>query len=512
MRRTLIAAALMLAYPAAAQVARPVAAAMAEADALKASGDDKGALERAKAALVIAEAERPANRRSVYEALDHLTGFWPAGDLEGQFALFDRLAPMGATIEGADSYRPLALLAGRNVLAFFLGKPGASLDAVAVPLARSAPLARGDKERMDTAALGIMLAQFYTNAGQRAKAVDILAVASKLFETAPAKPLSTYPGGLTTLAQIHAGWGDWDTSLRYADRAIVAHDAFDTRRTVNAAAPLIHRGNALRTMQRFPEAEVALRQALALADAVPDPFIKVSALQALGTFYAATGRDALAVPLITRAADLAVGFPPGAGSRVAALNDLHGLAIRRGDFAEALRLMRQARADVEKRNFRGSLNHAAVLMALANAATATGALDEARSALAEAAPMVEKSERAGGQRRAELAMARGRLALREGRLGEGDALMGGGLALTLGQQAPDQTLVYSANIALAQAQLGAGNRAAAWARGRSGADVLTRLIVRRSGAAGASTQIVGQEARAFDTAIDVAWALGGSSR
>lgn len=509
MKQILILAVLMFAHPVEAQVARPVAAAMAEADALKAKGDDKGALERAKAALAMAETG--ASERSVYEALDHLTGFWPSGDLQGQFALFDRLAPMAARVEGEGSYRALAALAGRNVLAFFLGKPGASLDAVATPLAKAAPLAPGDKERMDTAALGIVLAQFYTNAGQRPKAVEILGVATKLFETAPTTPLATYPGGLTTLAQIHAGWGDWDASLRYADRAIVAHDAYDRRRTVNAAAPLIHRGNALRAMQRFAEAETAFRDALALADAVPDPIIKVSALQALGTFYAATGRDALAVPLITRAADLAEPFPPGAGSRVAALNDLHGIAIRNGDFPEALRLMRLARVDVAQRNFKGSLNHAAVLIALANAATATGALDEARGALAEAASMVEKSERAGGQRRADLLLARGRLALREGRLAEGNTLMSDGLALTLGQQAPDQTIVYSANIGIARARLGAGAIAEAWLRGRSGADVLTRMIVRRSTAAGAG-QLADQEARAFDTAIDVAWALGRRSR
>ena len=503
-----LAISLVTATPAVAEVDRrvapQVARLMAEADASKARKDDPGALAAAKAALAAAEA-RKGDERSQFEALDHLTGFWPSGDLEGSFTLFDRLAPLAARVEGADAYRAHAALSGRNLLAFFLGKPGASLDAITAPLERAIATARTDKERMDTGAVGLMLGQFYINAGQRPKAQAVIDRAAALFETTPATPIATFPGGLTTLAQIYAIWGDWSRSLSYADRAIVAHDEVDRRRTVNAAAPLIHRGNALNAMQWFEDAEVAYRTAVALTDTAPDPFIKASVLSAIGRFYVSTGRDALAVPLLTRAADLATSFPPGAGSRMAALTDLYGIAMRRTDFAEALRLMQLAQDDVEKRTFRNSLSHGVVLLALASAALPLGKLDDARKAIEAAAPMVEKGDRPGGQRQADLRIVRGRLALREGRIDAGVAELQAGIAMFSALPNTDPNAAAAAEATLADALLQQAAPGAAWASGRRGAQRITDAIIRRSISAGAGSVLSDQEMNVLDTALKAAW-------
>lgn len=492
------------AEPATTAVGRRVDALIARADAIKAK-DRPAAYQLGVEAVALAEANQDRDLGAYFRAMDKITTYHDDSDLNLTWTLFTKFVAVATRYKGPDAYETLSATAGVNIMALFLGKPGATLDAIAVPLARAAPLAPTEKDRADMAGLATLLGGFYDDAGQHAKAVATVAIAARLYATPPATPNTSYYNGLTTLAKVYSGWREWDASLAAADRVIAAKIASGDVDEINAGPAYVFRGTALLNLGRYREAEAAYRDALAYADARKADSFRASVLNTLGNFYAAIGRDDLAIPLIERAAELGKGFPPGSASRAAALLDLYNIAMRRSDYRGALGFAQAIDADIATRTFKNSAQHAGGLIAIANAAMPTGDLVGAKAALDRAETMLKTAGKPGDARDAELTLARGRLAVRNGDTAGGAKLLAAARSRYAALRNVDPVTLASTDASLATALASMGDRTQAWTVARRGADGLAALALARSIASNATARLSAQDTTVLDTALDAAW-------
>ena len=483
---------------------RRIASIVAEAEALKAKGDAKGGLARVRDAMALAEEDPGPRSENLFKALDALSEHLPSADFELQFAVFDRLSAVASTARGADSYPALAALAGRNVLAFVLRKPGAGLPAFAEALGRATPLATSERDKGQMTGLAMILAQLYDATGQHAKAVDIVATVGKFYETMPSVPNSSFAPGLMSLALRYADWQDWPKAIDAADRSIIASVAFHRKRTTEVTSALRVRGNAFVALGQVADAEREFREAVALADQQPDLGVTTSALLNLARLYMTTGRDALAVPLLDRVAEMAIDGPPQSNTRMIALLDRYNVAMRADDRAGAVRFAALALADADARGFATSQNYVPILLAVANAAIRSNDLVAADAALAKAQILLPKVVSANSSRYADVMFARGRIALARGSYVTAASETRAAIARWGTTPGADPQQVASAGAMLTQSLGRLGDHAGAWRAGRTGADQMTRVLLDRA-ARGGLELLDPQSLTIFETAVDAAW-------
>ncbi len=483
-----------------------VKALASEADALRIKGDKATALVRAREAVALAEKTPGKRGENLFLALDALTSHIPDVDFEQQFATFDRLATVAATARGTDSYETQVALAGRHVLAFVLRKPGAALPPLADALGKATARAEGEDDRARVTGLTMVLAQLYDATGQHDKAVATIANVAKFYDRPPTVPNRSFAPGLMSLAIRYSDWQDWPRAVDAADRAITASVAYHGKRTTDILPALRVRGGAAIAAGRFDDAERDYREAVALADTAPDVGATTSALLALGRLYIASGRYALATPLLERTATLAETAVAQSNTRLAALVELYNVAKLTGDSPAATRYARLARQDAVARKLDRSANYVYALLAVANAELAEGRLAEAGDALAALEQLAPTVLPATGSRRADVLMLRARLAY-----AQGDAAAGVGHVRAAQQQlalakAQDVQQAAAASSLLATGLLRIGQAGAGWSAGRSGANALTNVLVGRAGGAGAAA-VDAQSLGVFDTTLDAAWAV-----
>lgn len=492
--------------PAAERTDARIAALRAEAAALKAGGDAATALERARAGLALAEKDPGPGDANLYEALDALSDYLPDSDLEQQFQLYARLAPLAARVKGADSYPALSTLAGRNVLAVILGKPGASIPAFADVLVKAMAVAGTEKEQAQVTGLAMILAQLYDATGQHPKAVEVVASAGRFYESPPAVPNSSYAPGLMSLALRYSDWQQWDKAIDAADRAIAASVAFHKRRVVEIASAQKVRGNAFIALGRYTEAEAAFRDAVVLADKEPDLGVTTSALFNLARLYMSTGRDSLARPLLLRIEDmLRDKGPKQSNTRMIALLDLHNIATRAGDNAGALAFAKAARADADTRGFAGSPVYLGILLAVANASTRLRDFDTATAAVEAAEALLPKAVSPGSPRYADVTYARASIAIAQRDLKQAVALMRSSIELWEKSSGAEAKQIASARSALARALYQTGDASGAWSVGRRSAAQMSAVVIDRAGRGGADL-LDDESSRVFDSAVELAWA------
>jgi tetratricopeptide (TPR) repeat protein len=508
MNLALLAVALSLAPPSAPvaeRTDRRIAALATEALALRVAGQRDAALAQAEAAMALAERDPGPRQVNLYVALDALRETVPDQDYERQYAAYARFAAVATAAKGADSYAALAATTGRNMLGYILRKPGASIAAVADPLARAMPIAPDDVERARTAGWAMFVAQLYDSTGQHPRALEVATTTATFFNTPPATPNRMFGVSMGMMAQRYADWQDWAGAILAADRAIAASQVFHGRRTTEITGSLKARGRAYAALGRYADAERDYREAVALADTLPNPVLQSGTMFDLAKFYVLTGRDALAVPILERTAERARANPPQSNTRLLALIDLYNAARRASDDDAALRHAMAARADGDARGLKGGANYVTALFAVANASIGVGQIDVAARILDEIAAMLPRAVSANNTRYADLMVARGRLAADRGDFAASareyrDAVAGweahGG----------DRLQIAETRIDLAQSLARAGDAEGAWRAARSGGDGVIGIAATRVGS-GNAQPLDHKSLGVFDATIDTAWAV-----
>lgn len=502
---TLVVASLSVATASASErSSRRIATLAAEAAVLKAKGDAVAARTRVAEAVALAERDPGRNQQNLFEALNATTKHIPDNDFEQQYAVYARLAPLAAQVKGADSFDAWATLAGRNVLAFVLRKPGASIPAFADALAKATPLAVDERDKAQMVGLTMVLAQLYDATGQHDRAVQTVASAAEFYDAPPVVPSDIYSNGLMTLAQRYADWQDWPKALDAADRAIVASVAFHGRRTADLVTALKVRGGVHSANARYGDAERDYREAVALADTAPSPAVQSGALLNLARLYVLTGRDALARPLFERAAEVARALPPQSNTRLVALLDLYNMAMRASDLDGATRYARAARDDADARGFGGGPNYVTVLLAISNASLRAGDADAAARTLADVESLLPKAVPPKSSRYADLMSARAKLAMMRGDIPESVRQYRAAIERWAQSPTGDKTQVAVTRAMLTESLARTGDIVGAWRSSRQGATEMTDVIIAR-GAGGNREPIDRSAMTIFETAIEAAW-------
>ncbi|MES2337331.1 MAG: tetratricopeptide repeat protein [Pseudomonadota bacterium] len=486
-------------------VERRVAALAAEAMTLKLAGDRPAALARAEAATALAERKPGPRQATLYVALNALRETVPDQDFERQYATYARFAAVATQAKGAESYAALAATTARNLLAYVLRKPGATIAGIADPLTRAMPIAPDDVERARTAGWSMFLAQLYDSTGQHDRAVQTVATTATFFNEPPATPNWMFGTSMSVMANRYADWQDWPRAILAADRAIAASVAFHGSRRTELTSPLKARGRAYAAQGRFADAERDYREAVALADTLPNPILQSGTMLDLARFYVLTGRDALAVPILERTAERARANPPQSSTRMMALIELYNLAQRAGDDAAASRSASDARADADARGFSGSAIYVEILLSLMNIALLRQDPDAAERLLISAENLSIKTAKNNYIIGGDILIAKANLASYKSHAELAIIYIQAAIKCFEEAKSFDILKISNARMNLARQLEGLNKRKRAWEVARIGADQITKTLIMRT-AQGYQERLDNQAIAILETGIDTAWA------
>jgi len=213
--------------------------------------------------------------------------------------------------------------------------------------------------------------------GQTITARDLLDRGVKRIDNELAAEPETQATMLESIGNAYYRLGDYDQAQPLLERASVLRARIGGTGNLSYATAALYLGTIYRLQGAYGRAEPLLRQAVAIREKIlgPEAVPLIETLDALGECLYLEGRDAESESLLRRA--LALDQKQKVG-RVSATRDYLALVLeRRGDYPEALQLLREA-VEIDRRDGgQDSPNAAISLHNLAGALIDTGDLTNA---------------------------------------------------------------------------------------------------------------------------------------